>query len=308
MIKPITRKPSNASSAAILRKRIRYIEDKKHPDHAKVSVYKATNYRCSNATGKAFEKACISSNEAYQKSKERRLGGRKTMRLFEEFIYSTPKGANLTEAERESTELMLVNEFSPHSACRVAWHSNAETGRSDLHLLIASKSDDYPPVLTIWNKFGGSGKKNIITAINRLSKDIINKLNKTRAKDKKLKSAQQVYRDILETDKDIKSLAEELAELKLAPAELREGLETLGYEITRENEETVSVKFPGSLKAKRYNKANLFRDIAEIPLDSIDMPAPKVTALPKTEKPKKEKPKKEKPKTEKPKKDEPPPV
>jgi hypothetical protein len=213
------------------------------------------------------------------------------MRLFEEFIYSTPKGANLTEAERESTELMLVNEFSRHAACRVAWHSNAETGRSDLHLLIASKNDDFPSTLTIWSKFGGSGKKNIITTINRLSKDIIKKLNKTRSKDKKLKSAPQVYRDNLETNKDIKSLAQELAELKLAPDELREGLETLGYEITRENDETVSVKFPGSLKAKRYNKANLFRDIAEIPLESRE---PK-TALPKTEK-----------KTAKPKKDEPP--
>jgi hypothetical protein len=264
MIKPIKRKPANASSVAILRKRIRYIEDKKHPDHKHLVVHKATNYRC-NVTSKAFEKACVNANKLYQKSDQRQKGGRKSQRLFEEFIYSTPKGAHLTEAERKSTELMLVNEFSRHAACRLAWHTNNETGRSDCHVLIAAKNDDFPPTLTIWSQFGGSGKKHIFTTINRLSKDIIKKLNKTRSKDKQLKSAQQVYRNILKTDKDIKSLAQELAELNLAPAQLHKGIKKLGYEITRENEETVSVKFPGSVKAKRYNKANLFRDIAEIP-------------------------------------------
>ena len=268
MIKPIRRSPARAGSLKILRRRIIYIEDRTCEDHRGLVIYPAVNYNCAGPKGKDFEEQCLKTDELYRNSPERRKGGKPSKRLFEEFIWSSPEAANLTEPERKSTEITLVNAFARHSAVRLAWHENPETKRWDAHVLIASKNNDWPTRLTIYSQFG-AGKKHIISVINRVSKDIIKSLNKTRPK--KLKSAMEVHRERRRelTGKKTPSLAKELAKLNLAPDELAKGIKKLGYTITRDNENTISVKFPGNKRAHRYNKADLLREIAEVPIEPI---------------------------------------
>jgi hypothetical protein len=271
MIKPIKRSVSRASSVKILDKRIAYIVDPNVEEHKGLVIYEAKNYNCSGPDPEQFKAACLKADEEYHKSPERRKGGRASTRLFEELIYSTPPGAHLNALERTSIESTLVNTFSRHSACRFAWHANETTGRCDLHVLIASKNEGWPPALTLWAAFGGSKKPHIFATINRVSDAIIKDLNKTRKPSSKLKSAQTVHKERVASLKGKKhpSLAKELAKLGLAPDELAAGIRKLGYEITRENEKTISVKFHGKKKANKYNKAELLKDIADIPLEPL---------------------------------------
>ncbi len=270
MIKPVRRTLSRASSVKILDARMAYIVDPNVQEHVGLVIYEAKNYNCAGPDPEHFKAACLKADEEYQKSPQRRKGGKPSTRLFEELIYSTPVGAHLNALERTSIESTLVNTFSRHAACRFAWHANETTGRCDLHVLIASKNEDWPPVLTLWAEFGGTGKPHIYATINRVSDAIIQELNKTRKPSDRLKSAQTVHREtvIAATGKKHPRLAKELASLSLAPEQLAEGIKKLGYEITRQNESTISVKFTGAKKANKYNKSKLLKDIASVPLDS----------------------------------------
>lgn len=278
MIKQIKRRDARAGSIKILQRRITYIENSNDPDHKGLVVYPSVNYNCASTTGQGFLEQCLKADELYRSSPQRHKGGRPSPRLFEEFIYSTPEGAHLNEMERKQTELTLVNTFARHSAVRLSWHVNETSGRCDLHLLVAAKNDDWPASLTISSQFG-NGKAHIIATINRVSKAIIKSLNKTRPK--KLKSAMEIHKERIGelTGKKKPTLALELAELGLAPDELRKSIEQLGYSVTRENETTISVKFPGGKRAHRYNKADLIKEIAEVPEKEITIETPVVTPV-----------------------------
>jgi hypothetical protein len=260
MIKQLKRLKVRASSLKTLQSRIVYLENQQHEDHQDVVVYPSVNYNCGGQPGKAFVNEVIKADELYFASPDRQKGGKPSTRLFEEFVYSTPMGAFLNANERKEIELSLVNSFARHAAVRLGWHVNETTGRSDLHILIAAKNNDWPAKLTLPSQFG-HGKPCIISVINRVSKEITDNMNKTRPE--KLKTAIEVHKEKeqLRTGKT-HNLAKELAPLGLAPDELREGIESLGYSVTRENENTISVKFPNSKRASRYNKHELIRAMA----------------------------------------------
>lgn len=260
MIKPIRRSTGRAGSLKILKRRITYLEDKTHEDHKKLTIYNSVNYNCSGPKGQDFEAQCVKAHKEYLASPERSKGGKPNKRLFEEFIYSSPEGAHLNELERKIIEMTIVNNFARHSAVRCGWHVNEKSGRCDLHVLIAAKNSDWPARLTIASQFG-DGKPNIIGVINKVSDGIIQDLNKSR--ETKLKSAMSVFRERkAEMFGKRPSLAGELASLDIAPKDLRRGIEGLGYEVTRENDKTISVKFPGAKRASKYNRADLIREMA----------------------------------------------
>lgn len=260
MIKPIRRSVSRAGSLKILQRRVAYLEDKTHKDHKDVTICRSLNYNCKGPKGKDFENQCVKTHNQYLASPERSRGGKPNKRLFEEFVYSTPEGAHLDEKERRNIEKLLVNSFAPHSAVRAGWHVNQSSGRCDLHLLFSSKNDDWPTGLTLASKFS-NGKQNLISVINKVSEKIIQGFNKARPQ--KLKSAMTVNRERKAAlYGKHPNLVEELAKLFISPNELSKGIKDLGYEITRENDKTISIKFPTSKRACRYNKADLIREMA----------------------------------------------
>lgn len=266
MIKPIKRSNNRAGSAKVLRRRVSYLEDRNHKDHLNLTIFKSRNYNCEGPKGVDFEKQCLKTHKDYLTSPERSKGGKPSSRLFEEFVYSTPLAANLNEKERTFIERQLVNTFARNSAARAGWHVNKETGRGDLHLLIAAKDNDHPAKLTISSKFSNK-KESIISVINRVSEEIILFLNDTRAT--KLKSAMQVFRE-RRAARGRPSLASELAKLEVEePEQLRAAIESLGYEVTRNNDRTISVRFETSARAKKYNKENLLVDIVDARVEEM---------------------------------------
>lgn len=267
MIKPIKRSTGRAGSLKILKRRIEYLEDRNHADHQKLVIYNSVNYNCSGSSGKAFEVQCVKSDKEYLASPERSKGGKPNRRLFEEFIYSSPEGAHLNELERKAIELTLVNNFARHSAVRAGWHVNEKSGRCDLHLLIASKNSDFPARLTLSSEFGG-GKKNIISVINQVSEEIILDLNETR--ETKLKSAMEVHRE-KKAALGKPSLAVELAKKRGVeePEDIRKAIEDLKYEVTRDSDTHISIKFPGKVRAQKYNKDKLLSDIVSARVEQM---------------------------------------
>jgi hypothetical protein len=100
--------------------------------------------------------------------------------------------------------------------------------------------------------------------MDKLGTEIVKRLNKGRTPAKHLKSAEQVHKERFSKHK--RNLAAELAPLNKSPAELVDGIKELGYEVTRDNENNVSILFPGAKRPSRYNKDELLCQIAEIPV------------------------------------------
>jgi hypothetical protein len=263
----ISRSKQRAKSQKVLRGRVSYLEDRNHESHKGKIIFPAQNLNCQSQSGEDFVSECVRTDEAYQES---RLGkpGRPSDALFVEIVYSSPTGAHLNDLERDSIAKIALNQFARNTACRYAWHVNEHTGRADLHCLLAAKDDDYPPRIALWRDFGGKKGKHLYASMDRLGTSIAKELNKKRSPEKHLKSAEQVHKENISkiTGKKKLDLASELAPLKLSQAELVEGIESLGYEVTKETDTNVSVMFPGSKRAARFNKPDLLKRIAEIPI------------------------------------------
>lgn len=91
MIKLTPRSSRKASSAITLNDRIRYISDRKDPDHIGKLIHRAKNYNCPAQSGGDFADEVIRLHAKYKKRREGKRGKRSS-RLFEEIIYSTPEG------------------------------------------------------------------------------------------------------------------------------------------------------------------------------------------------------------------------
>jgi hypothetical protein len=267
MISLTTRSPVRAASQKVLRRRVAYLEDRQHESHRDKIIYPARNYNCFGDDGEDFVQACIRTDDAYQAA---RLGrpGKPSKSLFNELIYSSDLGAHLTDLERESIELLTINEFARNTPCRTAWHTNASTGRADLHILAAAKDDDYPPRVSLWRSFGGSKGRHLYHTMDLVDARIAKQLNKVRPKEKKIRSARKAHKQRIQTltGKVKADLAKELAPLGLAMSELRKGIEKLGYKVLKETAKNISVLFAGAKRPSRYNKVDLIKKIAEIPL------------------------------------------
>lgn len=263
----ISRSKQRAKSQKVLRGRVAYLVDQDHKAHVGKIIYPAQNFNCPGPDGEDFVSECIKADEAYQEARSGRPG-KPSLALFVEIIYSSQTGAHLTDLERDSIAKIALNEFARNTACRYGWHINPETGRADLHILLAAKDDDYPPKIALWRDFGGKNGRHLYASMDRLGTTIVKALNKKRSKDRQLKSAEQVHKERIKsiTGKNKPDLAAELAPLSLSQAELVDGIKSLGYNVTKDTETNVSIMFPGSKRSARFSKSDLLRKIAEIPL------------------------------------------
>lgn len=255
MIKLTRRSTVRASSRAKLADRATYITDYTHPDHKGKTICPAQNYGCPHYTRKAFIDEVLRLDAHYKKRRAGRRGKR-SPRLFEEIIYSTPEGAFPTEAERDAIEGMIINTIARNTACRCAWHLDDDTGRADLHILLASK--DHDGLLTLWANFGGKDGQHINAEFDRLDDDITAYLNQQDEPRPPLKSAATVRR------KNNAPFAAELAEKHPEPITadtLLHTLAILGYTVTKATKKTVSVVFTGKKRAHRYNIEDLVLNI-----------------------------------------------
>jgi hypothetical protein len=278
----ISRNKQRAKSVKVLRGRVAYLEDRDHKNHLGKIIFPAKNLNCPGSAGEDFVSECIRTDELYQAA---RLGrrGRPSETLFIEIVYSSPTGAHLTDLERTSVEAIALNNFGKNTACRYAWHVNGETGRADLHILLAAKDDDYPPKIALWRNFGGKDGSHLYASMDRLGTTIAKKLNKERSPDRQLKSAEQVHKERIkeETGNKKPDLPAELAPLNLSQSELVEGIKSLGYDVTKETEKNVSVLFSDSKRPCRFNKAELLKRIAEVPVVEPKKKKTKEKELPK---------------------------
>lgn len=266
MISLTTRSSKRAASAKVLKRRVAYLEDRHHESHKDKTIFAAHNHNCPGSHRDDFIQSCLRNDAAYQKERAGKVGKR-SKTLFNEIIYSSDLGAHLTDAERDSIELLVINEFARNTPCRVAWHTTPSTGRADLHILAAAKDYDCPPRVSLWRSFGGKKGRHLYHTMDLVDEKIAKELNKTRVKEKKVRSARRVHRDRIRelTGKLKRDLANELAPLGLAMAELKQGIEKLGYKVVKETAKNISVLFNGNKRPNRYNKADLFRRIAEAP-------------------------------------------
>ncbi len=269
----ISRNKGRAKSQKVLKVRVAYLEDKVHKKHVGKIITAANNLNCDGPGGEDFVSQCIKANEEYQ---ELHLGrpGRPTKTLFIEVTYSSPVGAFLTDAERNIICKKALDKYAQNSACRYAWHINPDTGRSDLHLLLAAKSNDYPPEITIWRKHAGSTGENLYASMDRLGTEIAEELNEKRTPATHLKSAEQVHKETLVSASGKKDLAAELAPLNKSQDDLVAGILELNYNVTKDTKNNVSILFPGAKRASRYNKKELLRQIAKFPV-VVEIPQPK---------------------------------
>ncbi len=263
----ISRNKQRAKSVKVLRGRVAYLEDQKHKSHVGKIIYPAHNLNCPGASGEHFVAECVRADDAYQ---AHRIGkrGRPADGLFIEIVYSSQTGAHLTDLERDSIAKISLNQFARNTAARYAWHVNSETGRADLHILLAAKDDDYPPKIALWRDFGGKNGSHLYASMDRLGTSIVKDLNKGRSPEAQLQSAEQVHKERMKEKYQLlekPDLAAELANLNLSQAELVKGIKSLGYNVTKDTDKNVSVLFKNSKRPSRFNKSDLLKRIAEVP-------------------------------------------
>lgn len=265
MNKLVKRSNPKASSPTTLAERIAYISDPAHPDHQGKSIHPARNYNCPDNSPEAFQSAVLAVEAEYHKARQGKRGKR-SPRLFEEVIYSSPHGANLTHMERESVENMLINLIGRRTACRTAWHVDEDTGRADLHVLLAAKTQDYPPRVTLWADFGGSEGKHIYAEFDKLDSLITRQLNRNPERHKQLESASKVRKR--KASKAIgkkPSLAAEIAAKANGPVtgdNIAEAVTVLGHAVSKLTTRSISVIFSGRTKPRRFNLDDLLTNVA----------------------------------------------
>ena len=268
MIKLVPRSSRKASSKATLSELVDYISDAKHPYHLGKTILPAKNYNCpissGDGSGDSFVSEVLRLDEAYRNYRSGRVGKR-SPRLLEEVIYSSPHGAHLTDLERASIEAMIIQQVGRSTACRAAWHLDMNTGRADFHVLLAAKNTDYPPRVTLWADFGGDGGRHIYAEFDKLDKEITTEINNNPLRKTKVKSADQVRRESAEKAIGKKDpLWKELADKYPASVNdenIRQAIEILGYKVTKCTRRSVSIQFSKEdtgpkgkpVKARRYN-------------------------------------------------------
>jgi len=257
MIKLIRHSTRRASSRNHLAKRVAYLEDRKHRNHKVKEILCARNYRCGNSSNDFIHEVLLI-NALYQDSHNGRRG-RPGHRLFEEIVYSSPKGVWLDESERRIIESAIVRMVALNTACRTAWHMDTVTGRADMHLLLAARTRTTPPASSLWSRFSGS--THIFVEFDLCDEKIVNFLNSMRPQ-LHLKSASQLRHAKYAS----KPLAAELAQFAKGPVTVDSlpSLVTLaGHTVVSRTEKTISLIFKGRSRPRRYNSRNLVEDIVK---------------------------------------------
>lgn len=255
MIKRIRHSTRKASSHKHLSKRVDYLEDRDHPNHINKEITCACNYRCGNSSSD-FITEVLSLDALYQLARKGRPG-RPGRRLFEEIVYSSPKGAGLDDYERKWIERKMIALLARKTACRVAWHIDPTTGRSDMHVLLAARTQTNPPTTTIWSEFKGA--RHIFVEFDRWDEGITTFLNSRRPASP-LKTARKIRIDKYAPQEFASELAK-IATKTVTPENLSELITQAGHKVVSEKERTICIIFKGRTRSLRYNSAKLIEEI-----------------------------------------------
>lgn len=280
MIKLVKRHTDRACSQKILAKRVAYLVDADHKDHKDKILGTPRNYNCPNGSADAFMGEVARIEAEYQKF---RVGkrGKRTRRIFEEIVYSSPYFADLTDQELDVAEQMVVTALVSNSAARSNRHKCKKTGRTDFHILCSAKTNDYPPTTTIWGQFGGPGKACIFAEFDKLDDQIVRRINEGREKDRRIKSRVEVRREKAIAAKGEKpSLAAEIAAATgttMTADTVQQAIESIGHSVPKITSRYISVVFAGAKRPKRYGLADL---LAEIAMAQDSTPTPTAPTAP----------------------------
>lgn len=257
MIKLVRRAVRKAASQKFLSRQVAYLEDRKN--HEGKHIDQVRNINCAGNSAQDFIREVLRLDRRYQLARHG-TQGRPGRRLFEEIVYSCPKGALMTSEEREKVGDMIVDLVGRNTACRLAWHIDKNSGRSDMHCLLAARTRDAKPVPTLWSRF--DKRRHIFVAMDDCDEAIVRYLNKSRPH-APLASARQVRRKRFA----LRPLAEEIARVAqtanepVTPENIAKFVEMRGHTILSETPQTLSMRFKGHNKTLRYNKAKLLKDL-----------------------------------------------
>lgn len=198
MIKPAKHSTPARTSLKVLERRVRYIADPDHGNHAAKLVLPSKNHNCSGQGASDFMQAVQEGIGRYQSRREGRRGKR-TRRIWEEYCYSSPEGSVpkadgsgmepcLNPDECAEAERRFLAGPLGRGSCRHGWHIDLVTGRCDWHCL-AGEHDSRG---VIWANDGfGKGQKNLKLELERIEEDLLAELNRRRPPHQQLKSARQ---------------------------------------------------------------------------------------------------------------------
>lgn len=255
MIKRIRHSAGKASSQKHLAKRVNYLEDRDHPNHADKEITCACNYGCGNSSSD-FITEVLRLDALYQLARKGRPG-RPGRRLFEEIVYSSPKGAGLDDYERKWIERKMIALLARKTACRVAWHIDSTTGRSDMHMLLTARTQTDPATTTIWSEFKGA--RHIFVEFDCWDEGITNFLNSRRPASP-LKTARKIRIHKYAPQEFASELAK-IATKTVTPENLSELITKAGHKVESQTERTICIIFKGRTRTLRYNSAKLIKEI-----------------------------------------------
>lgn len=254
MIKLVRHSTRLAASLKHLSRRVVYLEDQEHRNHKGKEIVCARNYRCGHASSD-FIKEVLRLDASYQHARKG-LSGRPGRRLFEEIVYSSPKNVWMDERERSQIESTIVRLVAPNTTCRTAWHLDSVTGRADMHLLLAARTQDDPPSTTLWGRFKGA--KHIFVEFERCDLRIAAILN-LRTSRPSVKTARQVRKAKYASQTMASNLAQVASE-SVTAENLSELITKAGHKVISQTERTICIIFKGRKRSLRYNSAKLVEE------------------------------------------------
>ncbi len=272
-----------------LRERLEYLSDPDEPSH-RGKTLEAPRYHL-----------CISSHcvGAYQSAvaryREDRQGqrGRSTPDVFVEYIYCSPPGVDLGEAQREAVARRLIERFCPYSPACYAWHFNPgfsairqpdgtlersvepdpRQRKWDLHVIACAVTLLHPQRATRW-RIAGNGANHELAEFDDADREITAMINLwSRGRHLDARAVRKAA--ALKSNPSIAlGLGREMAGYvakhdpdceQLSPESLAELIPKLGYRVTRTFKKVVEVVFSDNEKSFRFRIRRLL-ELANVEL------------------------------------------
>lgn len=123
---------------------LKYFDEQGHENHQGITLRGTHFWR---TTAQEFATTIEWQASEYISTAKGKPGAKWSCDLAEHIIASPDEGANLSTDEEAHIVLGILARICPSSPAAYAWHHNAETGRSELHIIASSFTDDFPPRL-----------------------------------------------------------------------------------------------------------------------------------------------------------------
>jgi len=262
MLKLVKRSVSDSSSLVVLKIRIVYLESKDHPNHKNKHVQVAKNHHLIDQSANAFIAATLLLRKKYTISRRGKCGKR-TSKLFDEFIYRTPQKIKLTPKEKEKIALMIIKAVAPNCACRYGWHLGDDNSGDDLHVFSTAITMDEQPKVNLSSQFGSSQGKSIHGVLAKLDKKIAGLLQENPEHTAPLATPIEIRISKKARKKKGTKLANNLAKIKgdITSNNISQKIASLGHKVTKITKKGIVVIFKGSDKKYWHCLVKLFGDI-----------------------------------------------